>query len=132
MMSKAQAAYTLLILLSVVDGTIDESERLVIRLYIKNTFQEDIDFEAVEASLTQLSESALLKRFQEAAVSFYNSGTTAERISLLLTGLEVVWADGVMKDEETAIFRGLSDTWGLRYEAIAEHFQIEHSRLASA
>jgi uncharacterized tellurite resistance protein B-like protein len=131
-MSKAQAAYTLLILLSVVDGTIDDSERLVIRLYIKQAYQEDIDFAAVEQSLSQLTEAELLRQFQQAAVEFYNASTTSERVGLLLTGLEVVWADGVMKDEETAIFRGLSDTWGLRYEAIAEHFKEEHSRLIAS
>ncbi len=129
-MQKAEAAYSLLTLLSVVDGVAHDNERLVIRLYTKNNYpNEVVDFVAVEKTLANLNAEGILKRFEEASKHFYNQSSDAERIGLMLTAMEVVLADGVETPTEKAIFRGLAEAWQLNYEILVEHYHSEHQKL---
>lgn len=121
-MTTAEAAYTLLLMLSVVDGNVEDSERQVIRDYVTNNFGDTVDFHALEENIVGISSEELLKRFQQAAVVFYENNDQAAREHLMLAALELVMADGVMTDEETTIFRGLADVWELRFEALLEQY----------
>lgn len=111
MMTQAQAAYDLLLMLSVIDGEIEDMERTVIRHYVSRRYEEKIDFDAEDAQLAQLAPESLLDRFQAAAAAFLEQSNHNDRMELLSKAMDVVTADGVISKEEAKVFKGLADVW---------------------
>jgi len=126
----AEAAYDLLLMLAAVDGKIDDTERLVMQYYVEQNFGANIDYAAEEKALLNVPPDNLMQRFQDAATLFYEQGTAEDRISLMLTAMELVMADGVMTDEESSIFKGLADVWGLKYETLLEDVKARRTSAA--
>jgi uncharacterized tellurite resistance protein B-like protein len=112
MENKAQAAYDLLLMLSVIDGEIDEVETSVIQDFIKRKYPENtIDFEAENSTLVQLSPQALLARFQDAALLLLEQCDIRERTEIVGKALDVVMSDGAISKKESTVFKGLSEVW---------------------
>lgn len=121
-MNKAQAAYNLLLMLSVVDGSIDERERQVIQLYVQQNFPDEaIDFFFEETLLASMTPEQLMEEFKTSLSAYFRLGSVEDRVSLMLTGMDVVMADGVMSTPEETVFKTLAASWGLKYEALVAH-----------
>ncbi len=121
-MNKAQAAYNLLLMLSVVDGSIDERERQVIQLYVQQNFPgEVIDFDFEETLLASMTPEQLMEEFKTSLSAYFRHGTAEDRVSLMLTGMDLVMADGVMTPAEETVFKTVATAWGLKYEALVAH-----------
>jgi len=123
-MNAAQAAYNLLLMLSAVDGQIDESERDVIRQYVKSRFDKEVEFSAEESELETATPEELMQRFQQSAKAYLLETDLPQREALLFTGFELVMTDGKLTEEERALFRSLAMAWGVKYEAtVAKYTQ---------
>lgn len=130
-MNKAQAAYNLLLMLSVVDGSIDERERQVVQLYVEQNFpNEEIDFAFEEAMLASMTPEQLMEEFRASVSAYFRYATPQDRVSLLLTGMDVVMADGVMTPNEETVFKTLANSWGLKFEALVAHHTQRNQQLA--
>lgn len=112
-MTKAESAYNLLIMLSVIDGEIDDIEREVIKNWIDSKFDDEINYAEQDAALAGLSSDQLLQAFHNSAQTFYAHSEGEERRALMQTALHVVQSDGVISKEEVQVFKGLADVWGL-------------------
>ncbi len=112
-MTKAESAYNLLLMLSVIDGEIDDIEREVIKSWIDSKYDSSVDFEKQDQALAKLSSDELLEQFHTSAQKYYEESDSNERRQLMQTALHVVQSDGVISKEEVQIFKGLADVWGV-------------------
>jgi uncharacterized tellurite resistance protein B-like protein len=126
-MTNAQAAYTLLTMLSVIDGKISPEEQSIIQEYSTSRYGEDIDIQQMDKELLGMAPNDLLERFQQAALDFYENTQPEERRDLLDQSLSLVMADGSISDEEMNVFQGLSNVWGISVDDIIQNKEASNA-----
>lgn len=117
-MTNPQAAYTLMMMLSVIDGQISPEEQEVIQNYVQQEFGTDLPFDSLNQELLQLEPDDLLERFQQAAMVFYDGSQPEDRRRLLDHSLQLVMADGQLSEEELNIYQGLASIWGINVDEL--------------
>lgn len=125
-MTLAQSAYDLLMMIALTDGILHEQEKVIMRAYASQNFEEEIDFEQEEREMMHMDEEDLMDRFEAAATFYMENGRNEDRISLLLTALEVVHADQEFSEGEEKFFKGLANVWNINWEAVMAHFKQQH------
>ena len=105
------AALDLLCILGFVDGRLVESEITVLKKYMLDTYGtiENID-EEIER-IRGMSFEEMQERLHTAAVTIKRNLSPGERAKLLNFVLDVIFADGVLHNNEKISFNALSKLW---------------------
>lgn len=122
-MTKAQACYNLLLMLSVLDGKLTEEEQGAIKTFVNRRYDEQVDFEQENNNLVNTDSENLLQKFQDAAVAFGENSTQDEQRELVSTALDIVMDDGQMSDEESSIFHALASVWQIEIQDLVSAHQ---------
>ena len=112
-MSKVEAGFHLLMIVSLVDGKMQQAESDVILDFINDHFDGEINLIKEQAFLRALPESEREKHFIETAEHFYSISTEDERHTLTRFALEVAMADEDMQTHENKFINKLYDCWAI-------------------
>ena len=112
-MNKTEAGFHILMMLSLVDGSIQSSESSVILDFLEESFSEPIEIIKEQAFIRACPEDERLQHFTESAQQFYKISTTTDRDKFIAFAMQVVMADKKMEQAENAYINALYDTWGL-------------------
>lgn len=112
-MNKTEAGFHLLMLLSLADGKIQQSESAVIIDFLNDHFNDNIDLIKEQAFLRALPASEHEKHFLETAEHFYSVSSTDERHTITRFAMEVAMADDDMKHHENKLIQKLFDCWDI-------------------
>lgn len=112
-MTKVEAGFHLLMLLSLADGKIHRSESEVVIDFLNDHFDGEIDLVKEQAFLRALPESEREKHFIETAEHFYTISNEDERHTLTRFAMEVVMADEDMESQENHLINKLYDAWAI-------------------
>lgn len=112
-MNKTEAGFHILMILSLADGSIQQSESSVILEFLEKSFHEPIDLIKEQAFLRACPEEERLNHFTETAQHFYKISDSDERNKLIAFAMKVVMADEEMDKHENAFINTLYDCWGL-------------------
>ncbi|TAE85679.1 MAG: hypothetical protein EAY81_06295 [Bacteroidetes bacterium] len=112
-MTKVEAGFHLLVIVSLVDGKIQQAESDVILDFINDHFDGELDLIKEQAFLRALPESERERHFIETAEHFYTISTEDERHTLTRFAMEVAMADEDMQIPENKFINKLYDCWAI-------------------
>jgi uncharacterized tellurite resistance protein B-like protein len=112
-MNKTESGFHLLMILSLIDGTIHAEESSVVIEFIEENYKEEIDIIKEQAFIRALPEEELKNHFLETAAQFFKISTYEERNALIEFAMKVVMADKTMETTENAYINELYDAWDL-------------------
>ncbi len=112
-MNKTEAGFHILMILSLVDGNIQQAESSVILEFLEERFHEPIEIIKEQAFIRACPEEERFNHFTETAQHFYKISDSDERNSLIEFAMKVVMADEKMEHAENAYINALYDCWGL-------------------
>jgi uncharacterized tellurite resistance protein B-like protein len=112
-MSKVEAGFHLLVILSLADGKIQRAESDVILDFLNDHFDGVIDLIKEQAFLKVLPETEREKHFIETAEHFYSITNEDERHTLTRFAMEVAMADEDMQQPENKYINKLYDCWAI-------------------
>jgi uncharacterized tellurite resistance protein B-like protein len=112
-MNKTEAGFHILMMLSLVDGSIQSSESSVILDFLEENFSEPIEIIKEQAFIRACPEEDRLQHFTESVQQFYSISNAADRDKFIAFAMQVVMADKKMEQAENAYINALYDTWGL-------------------
>lgn len=112
-MNKTEAGFHILMILSLVDGSIHRAESSIILDYLEDKFHEPIEIIKEQAFLRACPEEERLQHFTETAQHFYKISDQEERNNLIEFAMKVVMADSKMENMENEYINTLFDCWGL-------------------
>ena len=112
-MSKVEAGFHLLMLLSLADGKVQKAESDVVIDFLDDHFDGGIDLIKEQAFLRALPEEEREKHFEETAIHFYAISTEDERHTLTRFAMEVAMADDSMQAHENKLINKLYDSWAI-------------------
>lgn len=112
-MSKVEAGFHLLMLLSLADGQVQRSESDVIIDFLNDHFDGGLDLVKEQAFLKALPQEEREKHFEETAIHFYAISTEDERHTLTRFAMEVAMADDNMQKLENSMINKLYDLWAI-------------------
>lgn len=110
-MNALQAAYDILVTLSIIDGDFDEAEGQVILDFLNDNFDGSFDPHASNARLQALDAAAIRAHFDEAAAIFRDATEPEDREALLEFGIDLIMSDDELTEDENALVRKLSALW---------------------
>ncbi len=112
-MSKLEAGFHLLMLLSLADGSMQKAESEVVIDFLNDHFDGEINLIKEQAFLRALPEEEHEKHFIETAEHFYSISNEDERHTLTRFAMEVVMADESMQQHENKLINKLYDCWAI-------------------
>lgn len=112
-MSKVEAGFHMLMLLSLADGKIQQAESDVIIDFLNDHFNGNLDLIKEQAFLRALPAEEREKHFVETAEHFYSISTPDERHTLTHFAMEVVMADDALEAHENQLINKLYDCWDI-------------------
>ncbi len=112
-MSKVEAGFHMLMLLSLADGKVQQAESAVVIDFLNDHFDGELDLIKEQAFLRALPEEEHEKHFQETAEHFYTISNEDERHTLTHFAMEVAMADESMQANENKLINILYDTWDI-------------------
>jgi uncharacterized tellurite resistance protein B-like protein len=112
-MNKTEAGFHILMILSLVDGSIHREESSVILDFLEERFHEPIEIIKEQAFLRACPEEERLNHFTETAQHFFKISSQDDRNNLISFAMKVAMADDKMEKEENVYINTLFDCWGL-------------------
>jgi uncharacterized tellurite resistance protein B-like protein len=112
-MSKVEAGFHILMLLSLADGKVQQSESDVVIDFLNDHFDGQLDLIKEQAFLRALPIEEYEKHFLETAEHFYTISNEDERHTLTHFAMEVAMADEAMQSTENKLINILYDTWDI-------------------
>jgi len=112
-MSKVEAGFHLLMLLSLADGKLHQAESDIIIGFLNDHFDGGIDLIKEQAFLRALPEEEREQHFVETAEHFYSISNEDERHTITRFAMEIVMADGNMQQHENKLINKLYDCWAI-------------------
>ena len=112
-MNKTEAGFHILMMLSLVDGSIQSSESSVILNFLEENFNEPIEIIKEQAFIRACPAEERLQHFTESAQQLYAISSQEDRDKFIAFAMQVVMADKKMENEENAYINALFDCWGL-------------------
>ena len=112
-MSKVEAGFHMLMLLSLSDGKVDHAESEVIIDFLNDHFNGDVDLVKEQAFLRALPLEEHENHFIETAQHFYTISNEDERHTSTHFAMEVVMADEDMQAQENKLINILYDSWDI-------------------
>ena len=123
-MDKFQAAYEILVVLSMIDGEMHEKEIKVINEFVgDNLGKSDFDTRAVAKSLANLTFKGRVEEMGRAAAIIHTTCSAQEKQSILDFALRLVAADEKLTDEEVAAFVLLGKSWNINIDAFMARYR---------
>ena len=110
-MKKAIAGYHLLMVLTIIDGTLNIKEEIIIKEWLENEFNTKENLDDEMEILSTLKNEDFPAHFQQQMDIFYSNSTHKERMELLQFALFLIKADGVITPEENIYFDMLYNNW---------------------
>ncbi|MDZ7304468.1 MAG: TerB family tellurite resistance protein [candidate division KSB1 bacterium] len=116
-MDKFQAAFEVLYFLASVDGYVDKREVDVIFDFLNANFGKiNFDPKKVVDVISSMTSEGMVDELEHAALIFKNSSSAQDRMTLLDFALDLIAADGKIKDQERDLFFILGNTWNIDLE----------------
>lgn len=112
-MNKTEAGFHLLMLLSLADGNLKESESDVVIDFLNDHFNDNVDLIKEQAFLRALPATEHENHFTETAEHFYTISSEDERHTITRFAMEVVMADESMQQHENKLIQKLFDCWDI-------------------
>jgi len=121
-MDRYESAFSILYVISSVDGEIDPSETEIIMKFLKEN-QKEIKFDrnAAIRSMVLLNEKELKERLNQAAHDFLKNSDEEERLKLLNFALNLVISDGKIDAEEIRMFNILGKVWDINIDKFIDY-----------
>lgn len=112
-MTKLEAGFHLLMMLSLSDGKLDQAETDVIMDFLNDHFDGNIDLVKEQAFLRALPIDEHENHFLETAQHLYSITTQDERHTITHFAMEVAMADEAMQVQENKLINILYDSWDI-------------------
>lgn len=112
-MSKVEAGFHILMLLSLADGKVAQAESDVVMEFLNDHFTGDLDLIKEQAFLRALPAEEYDKHFEETAQHFYTISSEDERHTITRFAMDVVMADDSMRAAENKLINKLYDCWAI-------------------
>ena len=109
--SKAVSGYHMLLILSAVDGITNNRELKVIRKYMSEHFNDDIDFDYETEVVRNITQEDYPIHFNNAMNSFYLESQEADRNHFLDFAVKLVVADKNISAKENLFLNELYNAW---------------------
>ena len=109
--SKTVAGYHMLMILSAVDGQTNDAELEVIKMYMAEHFDDDIDFDQETEVVRNINQSDYPIHFNDAMNSFYMESSAADRNHFLDFAVKLVVADNNISPRENLFLNELFNAW---------------------
>ena len=110
-LTKAEAGYQMLQLLSAVDGEFKAEEDIVIRKFLVENALTDYQMEEETEVISTLAPADYILYFHKAMDDFYADSTTDERTKFLDYAVQLVKADNSISKNENIFINDLFDAW---------------------
>ena len=110
-LTKAEAGYQMLQLLSAVDGEFKAEEDIVIRKYLVDNALTDYQMEEETEVISTLAPDDYILYFHKAMDDFYADSTPEERTRFLDFAMQLVKADNRISKGENLFITDLFDAW---------------------
>ena len=110
-LTKAEAGYQMLQILSAVDGEFKAEEDMVIRKFLVENALTDYQMEVETEVMSMLPKEDYILYFHKAMDDFYNDSTPKERSNFLDLAVQLVSADQSVSKEENVFINDLFDAW---------------------
>lgn len=120
-MDKLKNAFTILYVISSIDGDTSASENELIMKFL-NDNQGEINFDPKEVmkSIVLLDELDQEEKLTEAAEEFKGVASEEEKLNLLNFALNLVISDGKIKTEEIQMFNILGKIWNIEISKLID------------
>lgn len=102
-MNKYEAAYNLMMIISVVDGEFRDSEGGIVLEYLKHTHQPYVGTENENNMFMELSDQQLIAHFRDASYQFYRNHPTEERMMIFEGAAREFYAQSLASERDTCI-----------------------------
>ena len=109
--SRAVSGYHMLLILSAVDGITNNRELKVIRKYMSEHFNDDIDFDYETEVVRNITQEDYPIHFNNAMNSFYLESQEADRNHFLDFAVKLVVADKNISAKENLFLNELYNAW---------------------
>ena len=109
--SKTVAGYHMLMILSAVDGQTNNAELKIIRKYMSEHFNDDIDFDYETEVVRNIKEEDYPIHFNNAMNSFYLDSEEKDRTQFLDFAVKLVVADKGVSPKENLFLNELYNAW---------------------
>ena len=110
-LTKAEAGYQMLQILSAVDGEFSANEDLVIRKFLVNNALSDYQMEEETEVVSTLAPEDYILFFHKAMDDFYEDSSAEERTRFLDFAMQLVNANRSITKEENIFINDLFDAW---------------------
>lgn len=110
-LTKAEAGYQMLQILSAVDGEFKAEEDIIIRKFLVDHALTDYQMEEETEVISTLSPEDYILYFHKAMDDFYEDSTADERIKFLDYAVQLVKADNNISKDENIFLNELFDAW---------------------
>lgn len=110
-MTLIQAAYEILVTLSICDGDYDEDEGRVIVEFLSDNHDGSFDVSEANKRLMGMDKAAVEAHFQQLAKWIRNNAEEADREALLEFGLDLIMSDEELSEDENRLVQHLAETW---------------------
>ena len=115
-MSRAEAGYHMLVILSSVDGKLNGKEDEIIRGYVAENYKEPVDFEMELKILQNIPAEDYPVHFNNAMNQFYMHSDKDERNHFLDLATKLVIADKTISPKENLFLNELYYAWEIETE----------------
>ncbi len=112
-LNKCEAAFHLLVLLSLADGASAPKEKKIILDFLEKNFDDGLDLIKEQAFLTALPATEHFSHFEEVINRFYTISSKEERNKIIEFAMKVVMADKTMTTDENHLIDKLFTAWDL-------------------
>lgn len=112
-MTLVEAAYDILVTLSICDGDYDEDEGRVIVEFLNDNHDGSFEVGEANARLMAMDKAAIDAHFKERAEWIGENSEVADREALLEFGLDLIMSDEELSEDENLLVQHLGTTWGV-------------------
>ncbi|MCX6292354.1 MAG: hypothetical protein NT126_11410 [Bacteroidetes bacterium] len=110
-LTKAEAGYQMLQILSAVDGHFSAEEDIIIRKFLVDYALTDYQMEEETEVISAIEPEDYILYFHKAMDDYYEDSTPEERIRFLDYAVQLVKADNRITKEENIFLNELYDAW---------------------
>lgn len=110
-LTKAEAGYQMLQILSAVDGEFKAEEDIVIRKFLIDYPLTDYQMEVETDVMSSLASDDYILHFHKAMDDFYDDSTPSERNKFLDLAVQLIAADHSISKDENVFINDLFDAW---------------------
>lgn len=117
-MTLVQAAYEILVTLSICDGDYDEDEGRVIVDFLNDNHDGSFDLTETNNRLMSMEKAAIEANFDRLAGWVADNSEVEDRTALLEFGLDLIMSDEELSEDENRLVQKLSEAWGVALQPL--------------